>query len=1204
MKTFSPKNKIHGFAKVLMVTITIVSTIGYSPFNAIFLTSSSSVSVVPVAQACTTYCGDGIKNGTEQCDGTSGVGLHQSCSKDCKLINLPWCGDGIKNDSEQCDGIDGVSVHQTCSAQCTLINLNYCGDNIKNQETEQCDGTDGVGLNQSCSSDCKLVNLPYCGDGVKNGTEECDATDGVGIHQSCGQDCKLINLPWCGDGIKNGTEACDGTDGVLAHYTCTENCELQLLPFCGDGVLQPDEQCDDGNIIDGDGCSAQCKTETLCQTGETQTNFDYNSKPQTTYIDNSTTNVAYKLCSDTCGNDLSVDTSDGQPHYIYLTWDNLNPSDYNGFLNFNLKLNHMENQSNIKVELKNQLGTWIEVCDPTERTGYTLDSCNLAPYSLILKGVSEVELRIVATKAGACHEYLKCAKLEAQLYTCEGPQPYCGDGIKNDSEECDGTDGVGAHQSCGQDCKLINLPYCGDGVKNDSEQCDGTDGVGEHQACTDECTLVNLTYCGDNIKNGDEQCDGTDGVTEHHICTAQCTLEYVPYCGDGIINQDSEQCDDGNVVDGDGCSAECKTELPICDKDKELVINGSFESPLIADSQSWNIFTTSQLNSWNVEWVSLTPSTFNNYTRPTDAYLELQNSLTGFDPQNGNQYAELDSDWDGPTGTLNGEPASVKIHQDIPTIAGATYHISFWFSPRPNTNLEENRLELQWNGDVKATLEAAGENNTTWVKHDYTFTATGTTTRLQFADMGYADSEGTFLDNVSVKCVPPQEPICGDGIKNQTSEECDGTDGVGAHQSCSQDCQLINLPWCGDGVKNDAEQCDGTDGVSAHYTCTAQCTLQYIPYCGDNLINQLTEQCDGTAGVGQNQACTSECTLINIPTCGNGIKEGQEECDGTDGVIEHHACTSQCTLEYIPYCGDNIVNQTSEQCDGTAGVGENQTCTAECILQNIPPGPICGDGIVNQTSEQCDGTAGVGAHQSCSSECTLVNLPYCGDSIKNGAEQCDGTDGVGANQVCSSTCTLTNIPFCGDATCNNEETCGSCSSDCGSCGGGGGGGGGSPYPALAITKSVAESTITPGGTLNYTITLKNNGFATAINVNLKDTLPAGFTFKDNGLNEKEWNLGDIAYGVTKVTTFQALVGNNVTMGDYENTAVAKATNQGAIYGLATTTVVTGQVLGARTELPNTGQSPIWFVVIGLSLAFGSLLTLVVLRRTIILPINN
>src|SRR5262249_21148739 len=34
---------------------------------------------------------------------------------------------------------------------------------------------------------------------------------------------------------------------------------------CGDGVIDPGEQCDDGNTVEGDECSAQCKVVCDCK---------------------------------------------------------------------------------------------------------------------------------------------------------------------------------------------------------------------------------------------------------------------------------------------------------------------------------------------------------------------------------------------------------------------------------------------------------------------------------------------------------------------------------------------------------------------------------------------------------------------------------------------------------------------------------------------------------------------------------------------------------------------------------------------------------------------------------------------------------------------------------------------------------------------------------------------------------------------------
>ncbi len=70
--------------------------------------------------------------------------------------------------------------------------------------------------------------------------------------------------PFCGDGILNAGEECD--DGNLMDGDgCSALCiteETPIEPFCGDGLINlPEETCDDGNDINGDGCSAKCNNE-------------------------------------------------------------------------------------------------------------------------------------------------------------------------------------------------------------------------------------------------------------------------------------------------------------------------------------------------------------------------------------------------------------------------------------------------------------------------------------------------------------------------------------------------------------------------------------------------------------------------------------------------------------------------------------------------------------------------------------------------------------------------------------------------------------------------------------------------------------------------------------------------------------------------------------------------------------------------------
>ena len=552
---------------------------------------------------------------------------------------------------------------------------------------------------------------------------------------------------------------------------------------------------------------------------------------------------------------------------------------------------------------------------------------------------------------------------------------FCGNGIKEGAEQCDGTAGVGEHQTCTASCQLEAVPYCGDGIVNQtSEQCDGTAGVGEHQTCTASCQLEAVPYCGDGIVNQtSEQCDGTAGVGEHQTCTASCQLEAVPYCGDGIVNQTSEQCDGtAGVGEHQTCTASCQLEaVPYCG---DGIVNQTSEQ---CDG---------------------TAGVGEHQTCTASCQLEAV-------PYCGDGIVNQTSEQcDGTAGVGEHQTCTASCQLEAVPYCG--------------------------DGIVNQTSEQC--DGTAGVGEHQTCTASCQLEAVPYCGDGIVNQTSEQCDGTAgvgehqtctASCQLEAVPYCGDGIVNQTSEQCDGTAGVGEHQTCTASCQLEAVPYCGDGIVNQtSEQCDGTAGVGEHQTCTASCQLEAVPYCGDGIVNQTSEQCDGTAGVGEHQTCTASCQLEAVPYCGDGIvNQTSEQCDGTAGVGEHQTCTASCQLEAVPYCGDGIVNQTSEQCDGTAGVGEHQTCTASCQLEAVP---YCGDGIVNQTSEQCDGTAGVGEHQTCTASCQLEAVPYCGDGIVNQtSEQCDGTAGVGEHQTCTASCQLEAVPYCGDGKINNEEEC-------------------------------------------------------------------------------------------------------------------------------------------------------------------------------------
>lgn len=183
----------------------------------------------------------------------------------------------------------------------------------------------------------------------------------------------------------------------------------------------------------------------------------------------------------------------------------------------------------------------------------------------------------------------------------------------------------------------------------------------------------------------------------------------------------------------------------------ELVANGGLETPEVTHAAGWNIFDAGTEGlGWDVEWVNPDLPDYDGLQQPDTAHLELHAGVNGWSPYMGDQYAELDTDWDGPDGGVTGEPASVEISQDIST-TGDTYQVTYAWSPRPGH--DDNELEVYWDGEMVASHSADGSGNsdTDWTEETLVLEASGDTTTLMFVEAGTGDSFGMFLDAVSVR---------------------------------------------------------------------------------------------------------------------------------------------------------------------------------------------------------------------------------------------------------------------------------------------------------------------------------------------------------------------------------------------------------------------------------------------------------------------
>lgn len=171
------------------------------------------------------------------------------------------------------------------------------------------------------------------------------------------------------------------------------------------------------------------------------------------------------------------------------------------------------------------------------------------------------------------------------------------------------------------------------------------------------------------------------------------------------------------------------------------------------------------------------------------------------------------------------------------------------------------------------------------------------------------DGNLTSEDGCSASCVVES---CGDGIIQAGLQEvCDGTVGVGANQACASDCKsLINNPVCGDGAKNQpSEECDGTDGIVPGQTCGADCKI--VVACGNGVV-EAGEECDETSAtcVACKRVAEDLCTpcLSTLPEIGEflaGVCTPDQACAD---VLSCLKANPTCWTEIAPaacYCGNS-----------------------------------------------------------------------------------------------------------------------------------------------------------------------------------------------------------------------------------------------------------------------------------------------------------
>ncbi|MDP9035148.1 MAG: DUF4215 domain-containing protein [Myxococcota bacterium] len=533
-------------------------------------------------------CGDGIVAGGEQCDDGNTVS-GDGCSATCQLepgfacataatttpnsaCHATKCGDGVKEGFEQCDDgnlipYDGCSPTCTIEPKCSMGSCTaVCGDGLvfPGEECDDGNTVSGDGCSATCKREmgftCTNVTQPPAttlvlpilyrdmlyapttvpGPGHPDFEKITSHVVVPGLVQpTLGMDGEPV---WASDGLPPPPPA--GNMGPTLHGA---------VSFCwwyhekGCDPLMPTGSNPYDKLVYLDALS---KPTTLTLTQNTSGTYTYNNQsffPLDGLGWNAGTMPQVGIGSDGLPHNFSFTS---ELHYLFTYDANVAASATPFIFSFT-------GDDDVWAFINNHLVADLGGRHSAVNQLVTLDTPHAATLGLVDKGWYSIDLFQAERHTSASTYALTVSGFAHVVTQCK---PDCGNGVLSATKQCDnGTaNNTGGYGKCNPNCTLG--PYCGDAiVQNPPEQCDDGKNTGAYGTCNPNCTFA--PYCGDGVvQNPPEQCDngannvavaGAYGVGPG-LCTQACLP--APYCGDGIVQpQFGEQCDGGP-----GCNAKCK----------------------------------------------------------------------------------------------------------------------------------------------------------------------------------------------------------------------------------------------------------------------------------------------------------------------------------------------------------------------------------------------------------------------------------------------------------------------------------------------------------------------------------------------------------------------------------------------------------------------------------------------------------------------
>ncbi len=720
---------------------------------------------------------------------------------------------------------------------------------------------------------------------------------------------------------------------------CALNQAVCITDNCGNGVVdQADgETCDDGNIIDGDGCSANCGSDETCGNGVVDTSVGEVCDDGNT-VDNDGC-AADCRSNERCGNG-NVDADVGE------VCDDGNNDSGDG-----CSADCLSNETCGNGYQDNAVG---EICD--DGNNDSGDGCSDDCLSNETCGNGYLD-----TATGEVCDDGNTIDGDDCSANCKSDET-CGNGIVDTvkMEVCDDGNNVDG-DGCRADCK--GGAGCHNGLLDSGEQCDDGNAL-DDDACVDACKVAR---CGDDhVWAGVEQCD--PGPTLQAAgCNVDCTTSV---CGDNKVNiNDGEQCDDGNSDDTDAC-----VSCVIARCGDGFLESGVETCDPGIDPATCNFdCTTSSCHDGKVNPAAGEQCDDGN-TADTDACVGncviaycgdglvragVEDCDFGATPTTCNFDCTASACHDGKINAAAGEQCDDNNTDDTDACVGNCQRAFC------GDGFVENGVE---DCDFAATPTTCNFDCTTSSCHDGKVNPS--------AGEQCDDNNSDDTDACVGTC---QVARCGDGYVQAGVEQCDW---VADPSGCNTDCTTST---CGDGKINPlaGEVCDdgNTDDTDG---CTNSCQPAT---CGDGVVQAGVEECDD-GDTDNTDDCLNDCTFN---TCGDGYRDisgtNTEACDDGNQVSEGECpygtqscttCNADCsgTLSLTGrFCGDGTPDP-EETCDDGNTVNETacaygltscSACNSTCNATLNPTVRFCGDGTMDPEEACDDGNAD--ACGTCSATC-------------------------------------------------------------------------------------------------------------------------------------------------------------------------------------------------------------------------------------------